>query len=259
MNRRPRTLVLPPGQLGRSVPDPAIRYTALGFAIIVAAAAVAVLPGAGALGPTRSGAVTPSGQVLTSPPTSTGPGTSAPVVTSSTPEQTDPTASTRPATRGSGTSTPAAGVRGSGASAAITSTGRPSTSTAEPDFTSRTIDATAPGNTVSGGAEAVECAGCVSGSRVRYLAGAAAVTVPVRGVEVAGQRTLTVVYESDGERELRIAVNDEPVQLLTLAGAGDWETPARVRVRVNLDRGANTMVFSNPEGPAPDLDQFQIS
>jgi len=154
-------------------------------------------------------------------------------------------------------------VSGSTATAAATSpaaaggTTRSTTTTAA--FTPITIDATDPRNTLSGGAEAVSCTGCASGSRVRYIDADAAVSVPVRGVGVAGTRTLTISYESDGLRDLQVTVNDVPVRTLSLAGAGDWQTPARVSLRVQLERGANTIVFANPSGPAPDLDRFRIS
>ncbi|GAB6903206.1 carbohydrate-binding protein [Kineosporia succinea] len=130
--------------------------------------------------------------------------------------------------------------------------------TRRPTFSPVTIDATAPGNTITG-AQALECATCASGSRVGYLAGAASVRVPVPGVEVAGTRTLTIVYESDGPRDLFVSVNGgTPHQLTGLPGRGDWETPATTSLRIELAEGTNTLVFDNPQGPAPDLDRFSI-
>ncbi|GLY31931.1 hypothetical protein Kisp02_52960 [Kineosporia sp. NBRC 101731] len=121
-----------------------------------------------------------------------------------------------------------------------------------------TINATDGGNTRTD-VQAVACPTCAAGSRIAYLAGAAGLTVPVTGVAVAGTRTLTILYESDGPRDLYVSVNGGADQHLAgLPGRGDWETPAGTTLRINLKKGSNTLLFHNPVGPAPDLDQFSI-
>ncbi|GAA3641004.1 hypothetical protein GCM10022223_70310 [Kineosporia mesophila] len=121
-----------------------------------------------------------------------------------------------------------------------------------------TVNATDSGNTRAD-VQAVDCPTCAAGSRIAYLAGASGLTVPVNDVAVAGTRTLTILYESDGARDLYVSVNGgADQQLAGLTGRGDWETPAGTTLRITLEKGSNTLLFHNPVGPAPDLDQFSI-
>jgi hypothetical protein len=105
----------------------------------------------------------------------------------------------------------------------------------------------------------IDCVTCAAGSRVQYLGEGHTTVVNLRKVPVGGRRTMTVVYESDGPRTLDITVAGGPVISRTLSGAGDWVTPARVRIPITLPAGSSRIVFFNNQGPAPDLDQILIS
>lgn len=108
------------------------------------------------------------------------------------------------------------------------------------------------------GARVIECATCDGGSRVGYIGGPNTLAIRVPDVPVAGERTLTVTYETAETRTLRVAVNDGPVHTLTLSGAGDWLIPATVSLRVHLPAGTSWVRFFNDAGPAPDVNRIEL-
>ncbi len=84
--------------------------------------------------------------------------------------------------------------------------------------------------------------------------------IHVRGVAVAGSRTLTVTYENAGPpRNLTISVNGIFLTSFLLAGNDDWRLPATVTTPITLPTGDTTITFYNEPDPAPDLDEIQIS
>jgi hypothetical protein len=121
------------------------------------------------------------------------------------------------------------------------------------------IAATSSGNNLYGSAEAITCLTCASGSRVRYIGGEGGVVVNVPSVPSAGDRNLTVFYESDGPRTFEISVNGAAPLVQHLSGKGDWVTPAWTTVTITLPAGDSVIRFSNPAGAAPDLDEIVIS
>lgn len=125
-----------------------------------------------------------------------------------------------------------------------------------PTFERISIAATDPGNEFFE-TNNIDCPTCAAGSRVQYLGQNHAVVINVRDVEVGGRRTMTVVYESDGPRPLSIGINDDPVVSLTLSGAGNWITPARTTVEIDLPAGDSKIKFFHAD-PAPDLDMIII-
>jgi len=137
----------------------------------------------------------------------------------------------------------------------------PSTAPSSPSavLTPIRIAAASSGNDLFGTAEAVQCSTCMSGSRVRYIAGASGVVVNVHGVPSAGNRTMTVFYESDGPRTFEISVNNGAPVVRNLPGKGDWNTPASTTLTIVLPAGDSTIRFSNPTGNAPDLDEIVIN
>ena len=162
----------------------------------------------------------------------------------------------RPVTSVPATSVPAtSGLATSGPALSGRPTSPPATTAA---FRAIRIDAAAPGNRRSGVA-VTSCPICASGSRVQYLGGGHWLIVTVRGVPVAGRRTLTIIYESDGPRDLHVAVNSDPTVTLTLAGAGSWTSPARTSIPIDLPAGTSEIKFFNDRGTAPDLDRILIT
>jgi hypothetical protein len=133
----------------------------------------------------------------------------------------------------------------------------PGTAAPAPSFSPIRIAAADPGNGRDG-VEVTTCATCASGRRVQYVGQGHSLTVNVHAVAVAGRRTLTVVYESGDTRTLDVTVNGGPVSSLTLSGAGNWSTPARTTLAIDLPAGDSRLVFFNATQPAPDLDEFLI-
>jgi hypothetical protein len=143
-----------------------------------------------------------------------------------------------------------------------TSASSPSPSASSPApstaFTAVTVRAADGGNDLHG-VKVVSCATCVARSRVAYIAGNNYLVVKVHGVAAPGTRSLTVTYESDGPRVLKISANGSTARELLLPGAGDWATPAVAQLPVAFPAGDSSIKFFNDTGPAPDVDTVVIS
>jgi hypothetical protein len=120
-----------------------------------------------------------------------------------------------------------------------------------------TVEAEDPHSALSGGAAVTACATCRGGHRVRYLCFTCRLVVRAT-VPVAGRRTVTVVYEADGDRVIKVRINDAPARTLPVTGP-DWTTPRSVRFTADLPAGPLRLSFYNDESPAPDLDEVVIS
>jgi len=179
-----------------------------------------------------------------------------PAATASTPP---PAAATAPGPMTSGSMTPVPSAPAS----ALPRTAAPSSPTVRrtpsgpPGFAAISLHAADAAN-LRNGARVIDCASCDGGSRVGYIGGPNTLAIRVADVPVAGERTLTVTYETAETRTLRIAVNDGPVHTLTLSGAGDWRIPATVSLRVHLPAGTSWVRFFNDAGPAPDVNRIEL-
>lgn len=125
-------------------------------------------------------------------------------------------------------------------------------------FPSIRIAATDAGNERYG-AKAIACPTCASGSRVQYLGQGHALVVHVRDVRIAGARTLTIVYETQGARPLDVIINGGRTISLTLPGKDGWTTPAEVSLPIDLPVGDTVIRLFHAERPAPDIDQIVIT
>jgi hypothetical protein len=124
-------------------------------------------------------------------------------------------------------------------------------------FTPITVEAEDPRNTLTGGAAVTDCATCRGGGRVRYVCATCRVIVRT-SVPVAGPRTVTVFYETDGRRSLKVSVNDRRPVVRPVTGPG-WETPRSFRFTADLPSGPLRLTLFNDESPAPDVDEIVIS
>lgn len=141
---------------------------------------------------------------------------------------------------------------------AASAAGSPSATAGPPArFAPITVEAEDPHSTLSGGAAVTDCATCRGGHRVRYLCLTCRVVVRTT-VPVAGRRTVTVVYEADGDRAIKVRIDDAPARTLPVTGP-DWTTPRSVRFTADLPAGPLRLSFYNDESPAPDLDEVVIS
>jgi hypothetical protein len=108
------------------------------------------------------------------------------------------------------------------------------------------------------GTAVTACPLCASGRRVQFLGQGHWLIVHVKGVPVAGRRTMTIVYETAEPRTLDVAVNGEATRSITLPGAGSWTSPARTDLKIDLPAGDSVVKFFNDREAAPDLDQILI-
>jgi hypothetical protein len=110
---------------------------------------------------------------------------------------------------------------------------------------------------LTGGAAKTDCAACHGGGRVRYVCNSCRVTVRAT-VPIAGRRTLTVVYETDGPRFLKVSVNDGAPRTYPVTGPG-WTSPRTFQFTADLPTGPLRISLFNDESPAPDIDAVLIS
>jgi hypothetical protein len=153
-------------------------------------------------------------------------------------------------------SPPAAAASAVPSAVAQPSSAAPSSSPAA-RFTPITVEAEDPHNTLIGGAAPTDCATCRGGGRVRYICITCRVIVRT-SVAVAGPRTVTVYYEADGPRSLKVSVNDAQPRRWPVTGTG-WETPRSFRFTADLPAGPVRLTLFNDESPAPDVDEVVIS
>ena len=167
-------------------------------------------------------------------------------------------------------SSPTAGVQQS-AGASCTPQQRPSQSTSvppvippqpthatlqPPTFAPIIIEAEARSNQLIGGAMPVGCATCSGGYRVRFIAFLAEVVL-IATIPAAGSRTITVTYESDGPRLMKVSANGVEIAARWITGDG-WESPHTFVLNATLAAGPLHLSFYNDAGPAPDLDKAVI-
>ncbi|WP_433061471.1 hypothetical protein [Dactylosporangium sp. CS-033363] len=118
------------------------------------------------------------------------------------------------------------------------------------------IQAEDPGNKLTGGASPVSCSTCRGGKRVRYMC--ADCTLVVRfTLPSAGARTVTVYYESDGDRSLKVRVNGGAPRTFPASGP-DWTVPQSFRFTAELPAGSVELTLYNDSAPAPDLDEIVV-
>jgi hypothetical protein len=124
-------------------------------------------------------------------------------------------------------------------------------------FTPIAAEAEGAGSILTGGAAKTDCAACHGGGRVRYICDSCRVTVRAT-VPVSGRRTLTVVYEADGPRFLKVSVNGGIPRTYPVTGPG-WTTPRTFHFTADLPAGPLRVSLFNDESPAPDIDAVLIS
>jgi hypothetical protein len=134
----------------------------------------------------------------------------------------------------------------------------PVTSSRPLAFQSITVHAADPAN-IRTGARVIECASCRGGSRVGYIGGPNILAVRVAGVPTAGTRTMTIVYETEEIRTLKVAVNDGTAQTRQLAGAASLLIPATTTLEVFVPAGDSWIRFFNDTGSAPDINEIVLS
>jgi hypothetical protein len=124
-------------------------------------------------------------------------------------------------------------------------------------FAPFSIQAEDPANRLTGGASVVACATCRGGHRVRYLCPACALEVSF-ALPVAGSRKVTVWYEVDGPRSLKVSINGGAARAFPVDGP-DWSAPRSFDFTAELPAGQVRMKLYNDDSPAPDLDEVAVA
>jgi hypothetical protein len=108
---------------------------------------------------------------------------------------------------------------------------------------------------LSEGAAAVDCDTCASGARVRYVG-----RVDVRArIPSPATYHLTVVYETDGRRQLAVSIDHgAPIASRTVTGRG-WTAPVKLTLKAALPAGTVDIGLYADRGNAPDIDAVTIS
>ncbi|MFI5914063.1 hypothetical protein [Dactylosporangium sp. NPDC051541] len=147
---------------------------------------------------------------------------------------------------------PAASARQPGPSPSATAT-----TSAPSGFTPISIQAEDPANKITGGASTVACATCRGGKRVRYMCAACTLVVKAT-LPSAGTRTVTVYYEADGNRSIKVRVGGGTPRAFLVTGP-DWAVPQSFRFTTELPAGDVQLTLFNDDSPAPDLDEIVIA
>ncbi|MEU7874469.1 hypothetical protein [Dactylosporangium sp. NPDC049140] len=124
-------------------------------------------------------------------------------------------------------------------------------------FAPISVQAEDPANTLTGGASVTACGTCRGGKRVRYLCAGCTLVVRVT-LPSAGPRTVTVYYEADGARALKVRVNAAAPRTFPASGP-DWTVPQSFRFTADLPAGEVRLTLYNDESPAPDLDEVAVA
>src|SRR5262249_10236746 len=130
-------------------------------------------------------------------------------------------------------------------------------SLAAPTFSPVGVEAEDPGNLRTGGAAVLNCATCSGGYRVGYIDSAAQVVVHM-SLPSTGLRTVTVIYESDGPRLIKLSANGTEIARRWVTGPG-WEAPQTFQFVAVLPAGSLQLAFYDDESPAPDFDKVVVS
>lgn len=192
------------------------------------------------------------------PPVAVSAADSIPAPTLGVPRASDPASGT-PASSGSVSATVPSSPRPHATTAGPTGTAArvPVPSGTGAGFTTITVQAEDPANTLSGGAEATNCDTCDGGGRVRYIGAGPGTLVVHLTVAVARERVITVEYECSGSRTLLVAINGGTPVKTTVTG-DDWSTPHSYQFTALVPSGAVSLSFYNTTQPAPDVDKVTV-
>jgi hypothetical protein len=131
------------------------------------------------------------------------------------------------------------------------------TATPSPTFTPISVQAEASGNTLTDGAAVVSCDTCDGGARVQYVFLGRKVIVYATA-NIAGNRTVTVTYETSGPRTLKVSINGGAVNSFDVDGTS-WVTPLRLSFTAAIPAGSISVTLTNDDGYAPDVDKVTIT
>ena len=122
-----------------------------------------------------------------------------------------------------------------------------------------TYEAEASVNTLAGGAKITDCRRCSGGKRVTGIGGNGVLTIKGVVAERDGTTKLAVTYTGERSRTAQISVNGAVPTAIVFPGTRGSNRTGTLRVTATLKSGDNNLAFSNPVGPAPDIDKVVIT
>jgi uncharacterized protein YkwD len=114
-------------------------------------------------------------------------------------------------------------------------------------------------NSLTGGAHVVGCGRCSGDSRVTAIGLLGALTFTNVVAERAGSTKLALTYYSPEARTAQISVNGGVAIAIEFPATRATSRPGTLRIVAALNKGDNTVAFSNPVGVAPDIDKLVIT
>ena len=121
-------------------------------------------------------------------------------------------------------------------------------------------EAEAAANTIAGGAGIASCPACSGGEKVGNLGGTGTLTFNGVSAPRAGTYLMQLSYvDGDSSRTAVVTVNGTPFEL-PLPGTNDnnWAAVQTATVPVQLNAGANTIEFGNPDSYVFDVDKIAV-
>ncbi|WP_323117910.1 carbohydrate-binding protein [Burkholderia alba] len=118
-------------------------------------------------------------------------------------------------------------------------------------------EAEAPGNTLAGGARVSACSGCSGGQDVGYIGNGGTLTINGIAAAADGAYTVQIGYANgdSADRVAQISFDGAAPVTVSFPPTGGWSTTSTLTVSGTFKAGgANTLMFSNPSGWAPDID-----
>ena len=113
---------------------------------------------------------------------------------------------------------------------------------------------------LSNGAAVQNASECSGSQQVGNLGGTQNGSVTkVFEVPLEGDYDLSISYCTADQRSFSVWVNYGMRLEVVCSPSGGWSTPSTVQIQIALIEGQNTLVFDNPNGWAPNLDQFSLT
>src|SRR5579875_3876032 len=125
-----------------------------------------------------------------------------------------------------------------------------------------TYQAESSSNTLAGGATVASCNSCLGGEKVGYVGNGGTLTFNGVTAAAAGTYPVRVAY-LDGTsgtvgRSATITVNGTAVTTQAFTPTGSFANPGSATVSLPLQKGTNTIEFSNASAWAPDFDAITV-
>jgi Alpha galactosidase A/NPCBM-associated, NEW3 domain of alpha-galactosidase/Alpha galactosidase C-terminal beta sandwich domain len=122
-------------------------------------------------------------------------------------------------------------------------------------------EAEASSNLLAGGARVSSCTGCSGGQKVGFIGSGGTLTFTNITAPSAGSYQVTIAY-LDGSttgRQAMVSANGGPAQTVSFTPTGSFNIVGTTTVTVQLNAGANTILFANPGDFAPDIDRILVA